>query len=54
VHVSTPQYLARLAAEHGFQGVRCELLRARGHRWILAKRDGSPQGLGEYHLSGER
>jgi hypothetical protein len=54
VHVSTPQYLARLAAEHGFQRVRCELLRARGHRWILAKRDGSPQGLGEYHLSGER
>jgi hypothetical protein len=54
VHVSTPQYLARLAAEHGFQRVRCELMRARGHRWILAKRDGSPQGLGEYHLSGER
>jgi hypothetical protein len=54
VHVSTPQYLARLAVEHGFQRVRCELLRARGHRWILAKRDGSPQGLGEYHLSGER
>lgn len=54
VHVSTPQYLARLAAEHGFQRVRCELLRARGHRWILAKRDGSPRGLGEYHLSGER
>ena len=52
VHVPTPQWFAQMMTEWGFTDVQCELVRARGHRWTLAKREGSPQGLGEYHLFG--
>jgi DNA modification methylase len=52
VHVSTPQFLQEAMEEIGFQQVECDLLRARGHRWTLAKREGSAFGLGEYHLHG--
>jgi len=54
VHVSTPQLLALAMSEIGFKAVKCIKLRDRGHRWILNKRDGSPTGLGEYHLIAKR
>lgn len=54
IHVSTPQFLASAMSEMGFQDVRCIKLRDRGHRWVLDKRDGSPTGLGEYHISAKR
>ncbi len=54
IHVSTPQFLASVMSEMGFQDVRCIKLRDRGHRWVLNKREGSPTGLGEYHLSAKR
>lgn len=54
VHVSTPQLLASVMAELGYDSVHCKKLRDRGHRWILEKRDGSPTGLGEYHISAKR
>ena len=54
IHVSTPQFLAMIMSELGYKSVKCTKLRDRGHRWILKKRDGSPVGLGEYHLSGIR
>ena len=53
-HVSTPQFLASSMAELGFQSIHCIKLRDRGHRWILDKRDGSPTGLGEYHIVAKR
>jgi len=37
--------------EVGFRNASCSLVRKRGHRWILSKREGSQQGLGEYHVS---
>jgi DNA modification methylase len=54
VHVPSPQILARIMEDIGFANVRCELVRKRGHRWVLEKRDGSKTGLGEYYVYGER
>ena len=54
VHVSTPQFLAAAMSDMGFTDVQCIKLRDRGSRWILAKRDGSPIGLGEYHIAAKR
>jgi len=54
IHVSTPQFLAEIMSALGFVDVHCFKLRARGHRWLLDKRDGSPIGLGEYHLTATR
>ncbi len=54
IHVATPQLLADAMSEVGFRAVVCKKLRDRGHRWILDKRDGSPIGLGEYHISAKR
>jgi DNA modification methylase len=50
VHISTPQFLRDILIELGFHRPQCELVRRRGHRWLLAKREGSSIGLGEYHL----
>ena len=54
IHVDTPQFLAATMSELGYKSVKCTKLRDRGQRWILKKRDGSPTGLGEYHLSARR
>jgi len=52
IHVSTPQILCDLLQLVGFESCKCSFVRKRGHRWILSKREGSPIGLGEYHLEG--
>jgi len=52
VHISTPQLLQSCMQEIGFSRVECDLMRQRGHRWTLAKREGSALGLGEYHVRG--
>jgi DNA modification methylase len=52
VHISTPQFLQSCMTEIGFRKVQCDLMRERGHRWNLSKREGSATGLGEYHLHG--
>lgn len=54
VHVRTPQLIAEAMSEIGYKEVKCVKLRTRGTRWILTKRDGSPNGLGEYHISAKR
>lgn len=54
VHIAAPQMLASMLESLGFTNVRCELVRKRGHRWILAKREGSERGLGEYYISATR
>ncbi len=51
VHISTPQLLCETLAEVGFRNTSCSFVRKRGHRWILSKREGSQQGLGEYQVS---
>ena len=52
VHLPAPQWLAQIMTGCGFLDVQCELVRKRGHRWILDKREGSTQGLGEYYVFG--
>lgn len=52
VHLHTPQWLAEIMREIGFIDVRYELVRPRGHRWVLTKREGSAAGLGEYYVFG--
>lgn len=48
IHISSPQYLEIILKMIGFHNTQCQLMRTRGHRWILNKRDGSKVGLGEY------
>jgi DNA modification methylase len=50
IHISTPQLLQSILDNLGFRNTQCSLVRQRGHRWILAKREGSKTGLGEYHV----
>lgn len=52
VHVPSPQWLRVMMKEMGFNSVSCEMVRPRGHRWVLDKREGSKKGLGEYYLFG--
>ncbi len=51
VHISTPQFLCEILQQIGFREATCSLVRRRGHRWILTKREGSKTGLGEYQVS---
>lgn len=50
IHIKAPQILAQILEEIGFNDVNCKLVRNRGHRWVLEKREGSEEGLGEYHI----
>ncbi|MDE0395550.1 MAG: DNA methylase [Gammaproteobacteria bacterium] len=52
VHIPTPQWLSHIMVERGFVDVQYEMVRPRGHRWVLDKREGSPRGLGEYYVFG--
>jgi hypothetical protein len=54
VHISTPQLLTDILSTLGFRNAACTLVRRRGHRWMLAKREGSGAGLGEYHIQAVR
>jgi DNA modification methylase len=54
VHIPSPQWLSEILKHIGFSKVDCVQVRKRGHRWILSKRDGSPTGLGEYHITAVR
>ncbi len=53
-HIRAPQILANILEELGFLNVTCNLVRKRGHRWILEKREGAEAGLGEYHIQSTR
>ncbi|MBN8226285.1 site-specific DNA-methyltransferase [Corallococcus macrosporus] len=52
VHLPAPQWLAFIMQHIGFVDVHCEIVRPRGHRWVLEKREGSALGLGEYYVFG--
>jgi DNA modification methylase len=51
VHISTPQLLHSVLDNLGYRKTSCSLVRRRGHRWLLAKREGSKTGLGEYRVT---
>ena len=52
IHLPAPHWLAEIMTCAGFKDVQCEMVRPRGHRWILDKREGAAQGLGEYYVFG--
>lgn len=54
VHIKVPQILSQILCDIGFNFVQCSLVRTRGHRWILEKREGADGGLGEYHIRATR
>ncbi|MCL2726207.1 MAG: hypothetical protein FWD69_17420 [Polyangiaceae bacterium] len=52
VHLPAPRWLAEIMRHVGFVDVHCEIVRVRGHRWVLDKREGAAGGLGEYYVYG--
>lgn len=54
IHIRAPQILSRILGELGFADVGYTLVRKRGHRWVLEKREGADEGLGEYHVRATR
>jgi hypothetical protein len=52
MHLPAPHWLAEIMRGCGFLDVHCELVRPRGHRWVLEKREGAATGLGEYYVFG--
>ncbi len=52
VHIPAPRWIAEVMETLGFEDVQCEMIRPRGHRWKLNKREGAAEGLGEYYVFG--
>lgn len=52
VYIPAPDWLGTIMKASGFTGVQVEMVRPRGHRWVLDKREGSERGLGEYYVFG--
>lgn len=51
VHIRAHEILGAILEALRYGDVRIRKLRARGTRWVLDKREGSPDGLGEYELA---
>ncbi len=54
VHLKTHLHTAKIMSSIGFENIKVTYIRKRGHRWSLNKRDGSKDGLGEYHLHAQK
>jgi len=54
VHIKTQEHTKVLMEAAGFRNVEISWMRQRGHRWILSKRDGAKEALGEYHISANK
>lgn len=54
VHIKTHLHTAIIMEEIGFRDVEVIFMRKRGHRWVLSKRDGAKEGLGEYHIKAKK
>jgi DNA modification methylase len=54
VHIKTHEHTKELMENIGFNNVEIKWMRKRGHRWILSKRDGAKEALGEYHIIGRK
>jgi hypothetical protein len=52
VHIPAPDWLGKIMVASGYTDVQVEMVRPRGHRWLLDKREGSERGLGEYYVFG--
>jgi DNA modification methylase len=50
VHVHIPRWIADIMVWLGFKDVECHIVRSRGSRWLLDKREGAETGLGEYYI----
>ncbi|HID99789.1 MAG TPA: DNA methylase [Thiotrichaceae bacterium] len=50
VHIKTHQHTKTIMESLGFSNVTINFIRKRGHRWVLSKREGTKEGLGEYHI----
>lgn len=50
VHIHTEQVLRTIMLESGFDDVEIVRLRSRGDRWVLSKRTGSKDPLGEFQM----
>ncbi|SDW06205.1 hypothetical protein SAMN05421781_0309 [Marinococcus luteus] len=48
IHIKAHDILASILAEIGYDNIEVIKLRDRGARWILEKREGAKEGLGEY------
>jgi len=51
VHIQTEKILGAIMEDIGFMKVSIKKLRERGTRWILNKREGSKEGLGEFQIT---
>jgi len=54
IHIPAGDICRRLMEVAGFNSLEQVLLRTRGERWILAKREGAGTPIGEYHIHGRR
>lgn len=54
VHIHTERVLAELMSQIGFSPVDIVRLRSRGDRWVLAKREGAKDPLGEFHITARK
>jgi DNA modification methylase len=54
VHIPTGQLTLALLQEIGFQKMETKLLRTRGSRWMLSKREGAGTPIGEYWIYGRK
>ncbi|MGB3758322.1 MAG: DNA methyltransferase [Rivularia sp. (in: cyanobacteria)] len=54
IHIKTHLHTAEIMRCIGFRNIQVNYMRKRGHRWILNKRDGAKEGLGEYHISAQK
>ncbi len=54
IHIKTHLHTAEIMRSIGFKNIKVDYMRKRGHRWILNKRDGAKEGLGEYHISARK
>jgi DNA modification methylase len=54
IHIPAGDICRRLMEVAGFDSLEQVLLRTRGERWILAKREGAGTPIGEYHIYGRR
>ncbi|MGD2248323.1 MAG: DNA methyltransferase [Candidatus Methanofastidiosia archaeon] len=52
IHIRTQEILASIMDAVGFRDIEVIKLRSRGHRWVLDKREGTEDGLGEYQITG--
>lgn len=54
VHIPTGQLTLTLLQEIGFDNMEIKLLRTRGSRWVLSKRQGAGTPIGEYWIYGRK